>query len=154
MVNSWLYCSGRQQRAGSGRASCSAHDQRLDAAEQQEDEGGDEVALADLLVVDAGEPADAGPARVSQIALQAAVLARRAWRAIDARRRPCRSRRRSRQRLQIGDDLRAARRPDRSVVGICAPGLSACGIGDPAGEVAGGVGQRAGGEGLRGSSGG
>ena len=52
MLNSWLYCSGREQVLVRSRE-LRAHQQRLDAADDEEDEGRDEVAQADRLVVDA-----------------------------------------------------------------------------------------------------
>ena len=69
---SWLYWSGvskRQIRTGK----LQPHDQRLDAAERQKDERRDDVADADLFVIDRGEePLDAG--RCLPQALQARLV--------------------------------------------------------------------------------
>ncbi len=48
---------GREQRLVRA-GELQAHDQRLDPADHEEDESGDEIADADRLVVDAREPAD------------------------------------------------------------------------------------------------
>ena len=44
-----------------------AHDQRLEAAQQQEDEGGDDVAKPDLLVVDGRQPAERAAFRLPHL---------------------------------------------------------------------------------------
>ncbi len=51
MVKSWSYCSG-VSRCRFGPGELKPEDQRLDAAGNQEGEGGDDVADADLLVID------------------------------------------------------------------------------------------------------
>ena len=56
IVNSWLYVLRRQE--GVVRlAQLDADQQRLDPADQEEDEGGGAVEDADPLVVDGGDPA-------------------------------------------------------------------------------------------------
>ena len=57
----------RRQQLRFGPGQLQAHDQRLDAAQDQEDEGGDDVAQADLLVVDAWTASPISPGSVSQI---------------------------------------------------------------------------------------
>ena len=56
MVNSWLYVSGRRNVLF-GDPSWIRSRMRLDAADQEEDEGGRAVEDPDALVVDRGEPA-------------------------------------------------------------------------------------------------
>ena len=51
MVNSWLYCSGLSTICMPGLEQLGADQQRHHAAEQEEDERGDEVEVADDLVV-------------------------------------------------------------------------------------------------------
>ena len=57
MVKSWSYCSG-VSRCLVRLRELEPKDQRLDAADDQEHEGGHDVADADLLVIDGREPAD------------------------------------------------------------------------------------------------
>ena len=56
MVNSWLYCSGLSTICRPGREQLGADQQRQHAADQEEDERGDEVEVADHLVVGRRRP--------------------------------------------------------------------------------------------------
>ena len=58
IVNSWLYCSGSSTTCRPGLEQLGADQQRQHAAEQEEDERGDEVEVADDLVVGRGDPLD------------------------------------------------------------------------------------------------
>ena len=62
IVNSWLYCSGLSTNCRPGLDQLGADEQRQDAAEDEEDERGDEVEVADHLVVGRGDPLDDGGA--------------------------------------------------------------------------------------------
>ncbi len=48
----------RRHNAGVGPGQLQAYDQGLNTAHQQEDEGNDDVTQADLLMIDAAQPAD------------------------------------------------------------------------------------------------
>ena len=55
IVNSWLNVSGPRTSLR-GHEELPAHQQRLDAADHQEDDGHQDVHDADLLVIDGGRP--------------------------------------------------------------------------------------------------
>ena len=76
IVNSWLYCSGVSS-VWFGLRELRAHHRRLEAADEQEEERRDEVALADRLVIDRGQRAEQAGARSPRSAAGAARCSRR-----------------------------------------------------------------------------
>ena len=60
IVNSWLYCSGLSHDLQAGLDQLGADQQGQQPAEHEEDERGDEVQVADDLVVGGGDPLDDG----------------------------------------------------------------------------------------------
>jgi hypothetical protein len=57
MVNSWLNCSGLSTTCRPGAGQLGPDDQGHRAGQQEEDERGDEVEVADLLVIGRRDPA-------------------------------------------------------------------------------------------------
>ena len=118
-----------------------AHDRGLESAEHEEDERRHEVALADRLVVDGGEPPDRAR-RVSQIASSRSAVRRRCI--AGARVRHATAGRSSFQRFEIREQrLQVGAIEMQS--GMSLPGLIACGLAIHP-QIAACVRQRAGGD--------
>ena len=134
MVKIWLYWSG-PRNVLSGMRELQPHQQRFDAADQQEDECGDDVAHPDRLVRGHGKPAEQArrvpPCSLERVAACSTSMSR------DLReRRHCRL-----SRYSISGCMSSDFSGDRRHV---IPGLDVLRIGDPACEVSFVVRQRSG----------
>ena len=135
IVNSWLYCSGVSSGLVRPRE-LDAHDRGLEAAEQQEHERGDEVALADRLVVDRAERSRATPgASPTMRSRRGSMLASSAGRAITGTRSaswPARTAAMASSSVcEVGDDRAAGPGPTAPCVGMQRARLERLRVGDP-----------------------